>query len=181
MSAKVGAWLLKVLGWKVVGEIPATPKIIFAVAPHTSNWDFIVAIAAMLQLNLKVKFMAKASIFVWPLKPLLLSWGGIAVDRSAAHGVVGQMVEQFKQNPQMILGIAPEGTRKQAGEWKTGFLHIAHQAKVPVGPVTLHFDSKEIRFHPAMEIGADITSELARVKAKYQGACAKNKQVVSKT
>lgn len=177
-SIKLGEFVLNSLGWQIKGELPQVPKVIFAVAPHTSNWDFIIAIAAMLKLDLNVKFMGKAAIFVWPIKNWLLNLGGIPIERSASHGVVQQMVDKFNQHEQLILGLAPEGTRSKTAEWKTGFLHIAHQANVPVVPVSLHFGNKEIRFHLPMEISEDIASELQRVKTEFKGACAKNPQAV---
>ena len=132
----------------------------------------------MLQLNLKVKFLGKAAIFVGPFRKLLINLGGIPVDRSSPHGVVGQIVQLFAEHEQFIFGLAPEGTRSKTKEWKSGFLHIAHQANVPVVPITLDFKLKEVRFYPPEQIDADIPSELQRIKNIYQYACAKNPQAV---
>ena len=165
-------------GWQISGELPQHPKFILAVAPHTSNWDFFVGIAAMFTLNLKVSFLAKGSIFRWPIKSLLNSIGGIGVDRNHSHGVVGQIVNEFESNEQFILGIAPEGTRSKTVEWRTGFLHIAKQANVPVVPVSFDFAKKEVRFHPAVKITGDIAQELIEFKQVFSGVCAKKPQAV---
>jgi len=165
-------------GWKITGELPQHPKFILAVAPHTSNWDFFVAIAGVFSLNLKVSFLAKDSIFRWPVKSLLTALGGIGVDRSHSHGVVGQIVEEFNANEQFILGIAPEGTRSKTIEWRTGFLHIAKQANVPVVPVSFDFVKKEVRFHPAVDIKGDINQALVEFKQVFTDVCAKNPQAV---
>ncbi|ASP49857.1 acyltransferase [Cognaticolwellia beringensis] len=165
-------------GWKIIGELPKQPKFILAVAPHTSNWDFFVAIASVFSLNLKVSFLAKGSIFRWPVKSLLTAIGGIGVDRSHSHGVVGQMVEEFKAHEQFILGIAPEGTRSKTIEWKTGFLQIAKQANVPIVPVSFDFIKKEVRFHSAVLITGDINQELVEFKQIFADVCAKNPQAV---
>ncbi|MCW8832665.1 MAG: 1-acyl-sn-glycerol-3-phosphate acyltransferase [Colwellia sp.] len=178
ISSTVGLTVLNILGWQIVGEFPKQPKFVVAVAPHTSNWDFVVAVAAMLAMNLRVRFMGKKAIFIWPFKSILKSWGGIAIDRNAKHGVVEQMVQQFKQNDQLILGIAPEGTRRKTNEWKSGFLHIAYQAGVPVVPLSLDFAKKELKFHSAVNISEDIDRELVNFKANYDGVCAKNPQAV---
>tara|TARA_R110000737_G_C14520589_1_gene475326 strand:+ start:521 stop:1114 length:594 start_codon:yes stop_codon:yes gene_type:complete len=165
-------------GWKIRGVLPQQPKFILAVAPHTSNWDFFVAIAVMFTLNLKVSFLGKASIFRWPIKSLLTAIGGIGVDRSHSHGVVGQIVEAFNANEQFILGLAPEGTRSKTTEWRSGFLHIAKQAKVPVVPVSIDFIKKEVRFHPAVDITGDINQALVEFKQIFSDVCAKNPQAV---
>lgn len=176
ISSAIGVAILNLLGWKVVGEIPNTPKFIAAVAPHTSNWDFVVAIAAMLAMNLRVRFMGKKSIFFWPFSLLLKSWGGIPIDRNAKHGLVEQMVTQFLENEQLVLGIAPEGTRKKTVQWKSGFLHIAHQAGVPVVPVSLDFSTKVMKFHKEVNITNNIEKELELIKDTFSNVCAKNPQ-----
>lgn len=178
LSSKIGLIILNTLGWNITGELPQASKFVVAIAPHTSNWDFIIAISTMLAMNIRVRFMGKKAIFVWPIKSMLKSWGGIAIDRNAKHGVVEQMVQQFEQNEQFILGIAPEGTRGKTKEWKSGFLHIAFQAKVPVVPLSLDFTHKEIKFHSAVDINHDIDIELTRFKEKFVGICAKNPQAV---
>ena len=165
-------------GWKITGELPQQSKFILAVAPHTSNWDFFVGIAVMFSLNLKVSFLAKGSLFRWPIKSLLTAIGGIGVDRSHSHGVVGQIVDKFNGNEQFILGLAPEGTRSKTIEWRTGFLHIAKQANVPVVPVSFDFIKKEVRFHAPVEITGDINQALISFKQLFADVCAKNPQAV---
>ena len=177
-SKWLGVSVLKLLGWKITGEFPQKTKFICAVAPHTSNWDFVIGVAVMLALQLKLKFLGKKAIFIWPFRGLLKKIGGIPIDRGHRHGIVGQIVAQFKQNNQMVLALAPEGTRSKTTEWKTGFLHIANQANVPIVPVSLHFDRKEVFIQPATDISSDIASELTRIKQCFDHACAKNPQAV---
>ncbi|WP_235839698.1 1-acyl-sn-glycerol-3-phosphate acyltransferase [Cognaticolwellia mytili] len=174
MAKKILTWC----GWTIKGELPAQSKMIVAVAPHTSNWDFFIGIAAMFSLQLKVSFLGKASIFRWPVKSILAAIGGIAVDRNNRHGVVGQIVQEVARNDKFILGLAPEGTRSKTIEWKTGFLHIAKQANIPVVPVSFDFVKKEIFFHPAVYISGDIKQELVEFKQVFTDVCAKNPQAV---
>ena len=109
---------LRVLGgWKVVGEMPNLPKAIVPVAPHTSNWDFFVGLFAMFALGLKLSFLGKHTIFVFPVKRLLLWLGGIPLNRASPQGVVEQMVVTFNEREQLLLALYPEGTRKHMPEW----------------------------------------------------------------
>jgi len=170
--------IFKWRGWRIIGKLPEQPKFILAVAPHTSNWDFILGLGAMCSLNLKVKFLGKASIFRWPVKSLLTQLGGVAIDRSHSHGVVGQIVAEFKKTPQFILGLAPEGTRSKAVEWKTGFLQIAHLANVCVVPVSIDFRKKEIEFHSAVFISENIEQELVNFKKIFTNVTAKKMKSV---
>jgi 1-acyl-sn-glycerol-3-phosphate acyltransferase len=98
--------------------------IFLAVAPHTSNWDFFLGVAVLFRLRIKIRFLGKHSIFVPVAKQFLEAIGGIPVKRSSAHGVVGQVVDEFNANEKMILAVAPEGTRSAIFPWKTGFLGI---------------------------------------------------------
>ena len=43
----IGRGVLRAMGWRIEGEIPDVPRIVISVAPHTSNWDFVVGMAAM--------------------------------------------------------------------------------------------------------------------------------------
>ncbi|MDN3653181.1 lysophospholipid acyltransferase family protein [Thalassotalea ponticola] len=177
LGQRFGLWLFELIGWRFVGEFPAQQKMIMAVAPHTSNWDFIIGVIAKLALDVKLHFLGKHTIFVWPLKPILLSLGGIAVDRRSAHGVVGQMVDQFNQHEQLILALSPEGTRSKVEHWRTGFLQIARQANVPVFPIQFNFKKKQIEFMPLRYIGDDIDRELAEFKALFDANSAKKPQL----
>lgn len=175
----LGALLLSLLGWKVVGQFPQTGRFVAAVAPHTSNWDFIIAIAVKLRYGIRIRFLGKHTIFIGPVGWLLRHWGGIAVDRRSAHGIVHQVAELFTQESQLILGIAPEGTRKYTPEWKTGFLQIAKAAQVPVVPMALDFSTKCFRIMPAIAVGDDIQVSLATIKQCFPKSMAKYPNQVS--
>ncbi|MBU2972217.1 1-acyl-sn-glycerol-3-phosphate acyltransferase [Pseudoalteromonas sp. C2R02] len=175
----LGRFLLKLLGWKVSGEFPQTSKFVAAVAPHTSNWDFIIAIAVKLQLGITIRFLGKNSIFFWPLGPILKAWGGMPVDRSSPHGLVSQVKKQFDNNEHLVLGLAPEGTRKKSKEWKTGFLHIAHNSNVPVVPMALDYRTKTFIIMPAQHINENTEQALISIKSLYDKNMAKYPENVS--
>ncbi|WP_371186250.1 lysophospholipid acyltransferase family protein [Thalassotalea maritima] len=174
---KVGVWLMKKTGWSIVGKFPAQPKMVMAVAPHTSNWDFLVGVMCKMALDVKLNFLGKHTLFVGPLGSWLRSLGGIAVDRRSAHGVVGQMVEEFARHDNLILALAPEGTRSKVTKWKSGFLQIAKQAKVPVFPIQFNFAKKQIEFMPIRYIDGDIEQELSDFIRLFDKNSAKNPQL----
>lgn len=175
----IGRNFLKLFGWRVSGAFPNQSKFVAAVAPHTSNWDFIIAIAVKLSLGIEIKFLGKHTIFFWPLGVLLKKWGGIAVERSSKHGLVAQVADVFQQQDKLILGIAPEGTRKHTREWKTGFLHIAYAANVPVVPMALDFRTKEFIVMPPVTLSGNIESDLTLIKQQFPKAMAKYPSNVS--
>ncbi|MBY0418869.1 MAG: 1-acyl-sn-glycerol-3-phosphate acyltransferase [Pararheinheimera sp.] len=174
LGQKLGLWLLKLLGgWSIRGEVPAYKKMVIAVAPHTSNQDFFVGIAAALALDLKIRFLGKHSIFIWPVKALLMALGGIPVDRSHPHGVVGQVVAEFEQSESLLLGLSPEGSRKKVDNWRSGFWFIAKQANVPVCLVGLDYQQKQLVFGPCFTAGENFTDDLQQMRVFFQQMTAK--------
>ena len=166
--------MLRLLRWRVSGELPDLPKFVIAVAPHTSNWDFVVGMAVMFALDLRLTFIGKHTLFRWPLAALLRWMGGIPVDRSSTRGLVGEAVRAFECVDQRVLAIAPEGTRKRVDRFRSGFLHIARGAKVPVLLATLDYEARCVKFGPCFEPGGDVEQELRRVEAFFAGVRGKN-------
>jgi 1-acyl-sn-glycerol-3-phosphate acyltransferase len=167
LTRALGQAALRAMGWTVEGEIPNLPKFVVAVAPHTSNWDFVVGIAAMFALDLKIGYLGKHTLFRWPFGALMRWTGGIPVDRSSPHGVVGDSVAAFSSMERRILAIAPEGTRRRVGQFKSGFLLIARGAGVPVVLATLDWGAKVVRFGPTFEPGEDIEADRRRTEAFF--------------
>lgn len=157
------------MGWRVTGRIPDVPKLVIIAAPHTSNWDFVVGLAAKLALRLRVTFLGKDTLFRFPLGVLMRRWGGIPVDRSSSHDVVDAIVQEFARREQMVLAVAPEGTRKPVARWRTGFYHIAHGARVPIVPVAFNFEAQEIQILDAFETTGDVDRDIAALRGRFDG------------
>lgn len=159
VSRKMGRIFLALMGWRITGQFPDTNKVILAVAPHTSNWDFFVGVAAMFGLGMKAHWLGKHSIFVWPIKRILVAMGGIPVNRKAAQDVVSQVADRFHGAESLILALAPEGTRKSTPKLKTGFIRMAVAGEVPVFLVGFDYATKTIvlgeLYHPTGDIDAD--------------------------
>jgi 1-acyl-sn-glycerol-3-phosphate acyltransferase len=140
----LGRLILRMIGWKMVGELPNVKKLMVIGSPHTSNWDFIVSIASLMALGLNISFFMKKEAFFWPFKGLFMKLGGIPIDRSRATDVVDQSVEAYQTRDKLWVGITPEGTRTKVTKWKSGFLRIAHGAEVPVLILGFHAARKEV-------------------------------------
>jgi 1-acyl-sn-glycerol-3-phosphate acyltransferase len=144
MLQKIAKKLLDVFGWKAVGEIPAIDKGVFIAAFHTSNWDDFWLIVYKFSLNVKVTFLAKHTLFWWPLGPMLRKFGAIPIDRGHTHSTVQQLVEAFRTRDHLFLALAPEGTRKWQPYWKSGFYQIARKAGVPIVLAFIDYKKKEM-------------------------------------
>jgi 1-acyl-sn-glycerol-3-phosphate acyltransferase len=159
--------VFKALGWTIEGELPEVPKMVIIGAPHTSNWDFFLFLAAIYHFDIRVNFLGKASLFRWPFGFMFRKVGGIPVDRTEAGGLVGQVKAAFDARQRMILVIAPEGTRSAADSWRSGFVEIAHGANVPVVFAGVDGASKVITFSPPEWVGSDRAGFMNRVRAFY--------------
>ena len=169
ISRTLGRATLSAMGWRVTGEIPNVPKLVLIAAPHTSNWDFIVAIAAKLALGIEVRFLGKDSLFVGPLGWVMRALGGRPVDRAHSHDVVKEMVGEFARADRLMLGLAPEGTRKRVERWRTGFYHIAHGAGVPIVPVALNFGLREVQIMKPFATTGDVDRDMAALQQYFVG------------
>lgn len=170
LTSALGRAVLGAGRWRVEGRPPSTSKMVVILGPHTSAWDLILALATRLALRLDASFLAKHTIFFWPLGPVLRYLGGIPVDRTASHSLVEQMGQRFDQSESLILALSPEGTRHHVDDWKTGFYYIAQRAGVPIVPVTLDFVERRVRFAPAMIPGGDMESEVRALKEVFARA-----------
>lgn len=159
--------LFRLRGWQFQLPPPKPSKYVMVVAPHTSNWDFFLMVAMGAALGRQVRFMGKHSLFVGPLGSLLRWLGGIAVERSSHHNFVEQMVAQFQQTDEMVLIIAPEGTRKAVPRWKGGFYHIARGAGVPVVPVYLDYGARRVGFAEPCYPRGDFDADLPLIQQCY--------------
>lgn len=164
----LGKTYLRCFGWRFEGRFPDELRHVTIVAPHTSNWDFFLGIAVLFATDLKLNWLGKHTIFRWPVKGLLTRLGGIPVDRSAAHGVVGESTAIFEGREAMMLALAPEGTRKGPSRWRSGFHAIATGAKVPIFPVAFDYGPKLIRLMPVFQPTGDFEADLAALQSLFK-------------
>jgi 1-acyl-sn-glycerol-3-phosphate acyltransferase len=160
--------VLGVAGWRVQGELPPCPRFILIVAPHTSNWDFVIGVLAMFATGLRASWLGKHTLFRFPLAPLLRWLGGEPIDRSTARGTVSTAIEYFRTRPQWVLALTPEGTRRPVTQWKTGFHRIAVGAGVPIVPVSFDYRSRTVGIGPPVQPGPDEAASVAKLGALFR-------------
>ena len=168
VSRWLGRTLLGLMGWRVEGIFPNLKRYIVIGAPHTSNWDFVLAMATILGSNIRIRWMAKHTIFK-PGARWFMKWlGGIPTDRNNPKLIVDNVAALSEQEDGVIIALTPEGTRQKVVRWKTGFLRLAKSLDCPILMIGLHFPNKIIQigevFHPTGDNEADLIS----IKQYYQ-------------
>jgi 1-acyl-sn-glycerol-3-phosphate acyltransferase len=173
LHSRFWPWLmrgvLRLSGWRLLGELPDVPKLIIIGAPHSSYWDGVWGLIMKVALGADIKVMIKREVLDSPVGWILRPLGLIGINRKAAINVVGQMVRRFADHPRMWLGITPEGTRKHVKHWKSGFLRIAREAEVPILPVFLDYPTKTFTLGVPIRATDDAEADMAAIRALFRG------------
>ena len=169
IRALIGRTVFKLTGWKLVGNLPNESKLVIVALPHSSNFDFILALSVIWGWGLKINFMAKHTLFKFPQGLFFRAVGGIPVDRRSAHGLVEKMTHEFNSRSSLILGIAPEGTRNSDGSLKAGFARIAKAASAPVVPIIVNYKTKTLTLGNLVSDLSDVDGIIEAVKAQGLG------------
>ena len=167
--------LFKIGGWTIEGNNPNTiKKHLFVVAPHTSNWDFVLGIMCRVILKINIRFIAKASLFRFPFGGFFRAMGGYPINRKKVSNFVNFMVNTFNKHEEFSVVITPEGTRSYNPNWKTGFYYIAKNAKIPIVQAGFDYSKKVITIFEPFFVGDDpqetidlIKSRARTIKGKY--------------
>lgn len=166
---------LKAFGWVIEGPAPALDKYVLIAAPHTSNWDFVLAMAIAFHLKIKLFWLGKASLFRGPCGFFMRWCGGLPVERSQSTGRVLQLAAAFGQHQKLVIAIAPEGTRKAVPQWKSGFYHLAREAGVPLVLGFADFRRRVGGMHTVFSPTGDYSADLEKIQAFYSSVSGKNR------
>ena len=162
--------MLAAFRWKVVLAQPVPDRCVIIFYPHTTNWDTPIGLCMKFMTGLSVQFAGKDSLFRVPVVgPLLLHWGGVPVNRRERTGFIGEMKAQFRAHAVFRLAIAPEGTRGHTEYWKSGFYHLAREARVPLALGYIDYPKREIGVGAYVELCGDLDADMATLRAFYAG------------
>ncbi len=144
ITRSIGRLILKVLGWKIVGKLPNEKKVILIGEPHTSNWDFILAMAASQATGLRFTFIMKREAFFWPFSNFFIWLGGLPIDREKGRDSFQQIREFVSSQDKVWLAMTPKGKRIPLESYKTGYLRISRDLDIPIFIIALNGQTKTI-------------------------------------
>ena len=160
---KIGKFFLTITGWKFKGDIPRSDRIILVAGPHTSNWDFLLALAFIFGLNLNVFWIGKHTLFKNGFSKIMRKLGGIPVDRASPELLMNEVSHIVKRQQGVIIAISPEGTRKKVERLKSGFLRIAKTTNSQILLAGIDFESKLIHLGKLFQPSGNTESDLLNV------------------
>ncbi len=171
--------IFKLIGWSVDGSFsPDLKKYIIAIAPHTSNWDFVIGVMARSITKIqRAHFLGKSQLFKAPYGWLFRWLGGYPVDRNSSQNMVPQVADIFKRHDEFILAIAPEGTRRKVQKLKTGFYYIALQAQIPIIPVGFDYQRKKIVIGQPLYPSANADADMEFLRTFYSQITGRNPEL----
>jgi 1-acyl-sn-glycerol-3-phosphate acyltransferase len=164
---KIGRFGINISGWTVKGQVPDEERIVIIAAPHTSNWDFILAMLAIFGLNIKLRWLGKHSIFKPGFKFFFEWLGGIPVYRDNPSTLIENVVDIVKKEKSIVIAMTPEGTRKKVKRWKTGFLRIAKQTKSKILLISIDAPTRSIEIGKIFNPSGDSEKDLEFIQKYY--------------
>ncbi len=175
LTKTIALFFLRITGWRIAGEIPNVPKLIVIGAPHTSYWDFFLAMMIVFSLGIRIEIMGKATLFKYRPVAALLYWSGVFPARqNSSGGMVETVAATMNGRKKMFLGLSPEGTRKKVTQWRTGFYHIAQKTNLDILSVQLDFGRKTVFIHPPFTPTGQMDQDMQKIKAYFQDAIGKH-------
>jgi 1-acyl-sn-glycerol-3-phosphate acyltransferase len=164
----LGLTALRLAGWRVTGNLPDREKLLVIAAPHTSNWDWVIALLALWAMGLRMNYLIKDTALWWPASILILGTGGIPVNRAEPAGMADSLAQRIRDADRIIMVITPEGTRSRVEHWKTGFLRIAAVSNLPVVQVSWDYPSRTVHLGPEAKLTGDTATDIAAIRQYYR-------------
>ena len=164
-------WLrtLNLFGWRLHFRSLPGPRGIIVIYPHTSNWDFPIGLLATWALDLPFRWLAKASLFKSPLGKWFRALGGEPVERDTQSGTIKSLAARMNAADWYWVGITPEGTRAYRPSWKSGFYHLAIEAKVPLLLAYMDYPTKTLSMTDHLVLTGDQETDMAAIRAVLEG------------
>ena len=149
-------------------------KFMLCLAPHTSNWDFVIGQLYMRAEGMRINFLMKKEWFFWPLGIWFRKIGGTPVFRTKKSSMTDNLAEEARRAETFQLCITPEGTRSLNPDWKKGFYYIALKAELPILLYGLDFERKLIQCTKTLVPTGDIDRDMREIKLYFKDFKGKN-------
>ena len=173
----LGKFLMKISGWKTTGNLPEDQRVVLVAGPHTSNWDFVLAMSLILSLDVRIHWVGKHSIFKKGFRRLLKKMGGIPVNRINPEALKGEIYKITKKYKGFAIAISPEGTRKKVERLKSGFLRIANDTNSKIMMVGVDFSNKTVVFGDLFSPSGDKDKDLRLIKDYFDNFTGKRPEL----
>lgn len=156
------------MGWSLDVTEKRPEKCVLCLAPHTSNWDFVVGMLYSGAEGIRSKFLMKKEWFFWPLGGAIRRAGGIPIWRDRHMSMTDHLAYKAIKAKDFCLCVTPEGTRSPNPEWKRGFYVIAMKAAIPILLYGLDYEKRKIVCRRAIIPNGDVEGQIRDIKLYYK-------------
>lgn len=164
---RIARWVLALGGWAIEGAPPELPRYVIVAAPHTFWWDSVWMLAFAWFWGVRVRWIIKSSLARGPAGWFLSRLGAVPVDRSTPQGQVASLVRAMRERAEIVIAIAPEGTRARRDHWRSGFYHLAREAEVPLCLSYLDYGKHRGGFGPCFVPTGDVKADMDLIRTFY--------------
>ena len=164
---KLAHRFLNLRGWEGEGQKPREERYVLIAAPHTSNWDFPYMLAFAALYDIDVAWFGKHTLFRGPMGPIMKKLGGIPIRRHLQQNWVEHSATWLRERRRAVLAVPAEGTRSRVDHWRSGFLHIARKADVPIVLGYLDYARKRGGFGPSVSPHQTIRNVMDKIREFY--------------
>ncbi len=168
-KASMARFILRLAGWQTEECYPQLRRCVLAIAPHTSNWDFVMCKLFGWAEKREGYFLIKKDWFFFPLNLFFKAVGGVPVDRSRRDAHMSEQLASTLRGLDGCIAVTPEGTRKAVKRWKRGFYQIALQAEVPILLMKLDYGKKLISTDCLFYPSGDEKADMAIIRSCFRG------------
>ena len=155
-------------GWTKEVTVAHPDKYIICLAPHTSNWDFVLGQLYSGAEGWRINFLMKKEWFFWPLGILFRRLGGIPVWRSKHTSMTDNLARTAMESRTFKLTITPEGTRSLNPDWKKGFYFIAQKANLPILLYGVDYERKLIQCTRMIVPTGNLEADMREIKLYFK-------------
>jgi len=173
----IGKAAMKITGWKTNGHFPEDERVVLVAGPHTSNWDFVLAISLILSLDVNFHWVGKHSIFKKGFNGLLRKMGGIPVNRATPEALMQEIQNVTNRYKGFLIIIAPEGTRQKVERLKSGFLRIAKDTNSRIMMAGVDFSNKTIELGDFFSPSGDVEKDLKDIQEYFSSFNGKHSEL----
>ena len=165
--------ILKLLGWKLVGEYPNIKKSILIFAPHTSYLDSVFGKLYLNEIGLKHNFLSKKELFFFPMNLIMKKYGSIKLGGNDNKNAIYQVADIISRTDEIHIVMSPEGTRSKVSRWQKGFYYMAEKAKVPIVVGFMDFKKKELGIKGVVSDTKNIKPVMRQINELYKDVSGK--------
>lgn len=148
---------------------------VMVAAPHTSNWDFPLALAVFWYKGLNIKYFIKSNYTNGPFGWFFNWTGAIGVNRNKKQNRLTDFaIELMKERKKLVLLVPAEGSRKWVKKWRSGFYHIARASGRPISLGYLDYGKKEAGVMDVFYPTGNFEKDMLYIQESYQGIKARH-------